>query len=657
MNENSTFTANMAADGSNVGIQAETVRDSNVYFVGPEASPEEKYKVGVRFLENGVPSRARELVGDAIARGYDDAEVRFHWVLAMLSKRALHDLDGEELQQLHQASAHVRSYVAGEWKTALRVAFALLAALSDPDGDTGGVLKQLRELSPHQRDLILHHLDLVLTGGLKDSLWAETRELAVSAQFSADRKQRVWAYFEPEPIGARAEPPRADTVSAASAGITVRAGLFVAATVFLWILALTADPAAAVLELLVALGAGYAIAHFGPQWWQYEHRLKGQNLPPPSHLGSTAPAGDGFTNNVRRSFDHYFGSCVPHDLAPGQWLHLTSDIRNGLVAEIASLYRESRVNVDRIYWLIRYLAEDAQDRHNKGVLFDSRQQDRTPVVVKALVVVAFTALGFTTVALVTTVSGASNRMLGILALLVAFLAGRTAALSWLHVRADQHRLAEETREYEETLAARQAAYQRWKTFLDATRPSELDMETWLTCDKTIFVDDALRQHQLSWRDIITHTILMTPARPYKRGRVKGGPWRYSRYAFRLFLISGDGVREISADCDFTDTNRANVQRSNYRFDALSSIHVTERADHGYDLELVLINGPSREIRVKDAETEQLAPEENAQQIDEINLNAAGFIHTFRLLEGIAADGKGWLDRNNPHNLPSFSAAD
>ncbi|MFD7813985.1 hypothetical protein ACFV6E_13690 [Streptomyces sp. NPDC059785] len=655
MTDNMTFTANTAADGSTVGIQAETVHNSNVYFVGPEASPEEKYKVGVRFLQNGVPSRARELIGDAIARGYDDAEVRFHWVLAMLSKRALHDLDSEELQQLHQASAHVRSYVAGEWKTALRVTFALLAALSDPDGDTAGVLKRLRELTPRQRDLILHHLDLVLTGGLKDGLWAESRERAMAEQLSADRKNRVWAYFEPEPIGARAEPPRADTGSAAQANFTVRAGLCAVATAFLWVMALTADPAAAVIELLVALGAGFAVAHFGPQWWQHEHRRK--NLSPSSQPGRSASAGDGFTNDVRRSFDHYFAHRVPRDLAPDQWLHLTADIRNGLIAEIASLYRESRVSVDRIGWLIRYLAEDARDRYHKGVLFDSRRQEQTPAAVKALVVIAFAVLGFTAMALISTVSGASNTLLGILALIVAFWAGRTAALSWLHVRAGEHRLAEETREYEETLAARQDAYQKWKTYLDATRPSELEMETWLTCDKTMFVDEALRQHQLAWRDIITHTILMTPARPYMRGRVKGGPWRYSRYAFRLFLISGDGVREISAEYDFTDAKRANVQRSNYRFDALSSIHVTERADHGYDLELVLTNGPSREIRVKDAETEQLAPEENAQQIAEINLNAAGFIHTFRLLEGIAADGKGWLDRNNPHNPPTFFATD
>ncbi|NEE21573.1 hypothetical protein G3M58_85815, partial [Streptomyces sp. SID7499] len=66
------------------------------------------------------------------------------------------------------------------------------------------------------------------------------------------------------------------------------------------------------------------------------------------------------------------------------------------------------------------------------------------------------------------------------------------------------------------LAARQDAHQRWKKLLDSTRPSEREMETWLACDKTTFVDEALRHHWLTWRDLITHTILVAPARPYKR---------------------------------------------------------------------------------------------------------------------------------------------
>ncbi|MER8091172.1 hypothetical protein ABTZ57_40560 [Streptomyces sp. NPDC094048] len=661
MTDGTSFTHNSAAYDSTVGIQAETVHNSNVYFINPEASPSEKYKVGVRYLEDGVPSRARDMISDVIAHGYDDAEVRFHWVLAMLSKRAYHDLSAEELQRLHQASELVRTYADGVWRTALHIAFELLAILSETDGETGPVLKRLRELPPRQRDLILHHLDLVLTGGMKDSLWAVTRELAETSRFANDRAQRVWAYFEPEPIGPRALPPNPNTTADARTGMAACVGLFAVATGFLWISALGAAPAAAVVELLVALGAGFTAARFGQQWWYQEHQLKAKNQEyHTAQRSNVAFAGDGFTNRVRHSFDHYFSIRVPVGFAPHQWLVHTADIRNSLAVEISLLYRESRIGVDRVNWLIRYLAQDTRDRFNSRTLVDHRQQYRTPARIKAICVIAFISLGITTLALIVTMAvaaGPSHVLLALLAIAGAFWAGRTATLSWLHMRSEERRYAEETQEYRECVNARQAAYLQWKTFLDATRPTELEMETWLTCDKTLFVDEALRHYQLSWRNIIAHTILMTPARPYKRGREKGGPWRYSRYIIRLFLVTQDGVREINTEYDFTDAKRTNEQRSNYRFDALSSVHVTERANVGYDLELILTNGPARNIRVKDADTHQLAPDENAQEISEMNLNSAGFIHTFRLLEGIAADGKGWIERNNPNNPPSFIAAD
>lgn len=662
MNDDINVTHHSAAYNSTVGIQAETVHNSNVYFVHPEASPEEKYKVGVRFLEDGIPSRARDMISDAIAHGYDNAEVRFHWVLAMLSARAYHDLSTEELQRLRHASGLIQDYAEGEWKDALYVAFELLAMLRAADGETGRTLERLRTLPSRQRDDILRHLDLVLTGGLKDSLWAENRERAEKARFDNDRVQRVWAYFEPDPIGPRALPPRPSTAPASQTALLVQASLFTVAIAFLWISALVADPAAAVIEILVALGAGMTMVHFGRRWWYQEYRLKARScefyIP---HTDNPAFAGDGFTNRVRHSFHHYFSSRVPRGFTPDEWLGHTAKIRDSLAAEIALLYRESRVGVDRVNWLIRYLAEDARDRHYKGTLFDHRHQNQKPLVAKALCVVALISLGITTLALLGTAAAsgiaALHMLLVILAVGGAVWSGRAAASSWLAAWGEERRLAEETQEYQETLAARQAAYQKWKSFLDTTRPSELEMESWLTCDKTLFVDEALRHYQLSWRDLITHTLLVTPARPYKRGRVKGGPWRYSRYSFRLFLVTQDGVREISTEFDFTDARRGNEQRSNYRFDALSSVQVTEDTDVGYDLEIVLTNGPARNIRVKDSDSHQLAPDENSQELTEINLNAAGFTHTFRLLEGIAADGKGWIERNNPNNLPSFRAAD
>ncbi|MCZ7433362.1 hypothetical protein [Streptomyces sp. WMMC1477] len=659
---------------STVGIQAETVHDSHVYIVHPDASPQEKYRVGVRLLEDGVPSRAREMITDAIAHGHDGTEVRFHWVLAMLSARTHHDLSDEEVQRLRYTAVRVRNYAEDEWTEALRVTFDLLAALSTAGSETGPVLKQLQDLPHRQHDAILRHLDLMLTGGLKDYLWAETLERAKAERFANDRGQRVWTYFAPTPIGARAVPPRPSTAAAAKAALPLRAILFVVSSALLWALALITDPAQAIVELPVALGAGLTAARFGVRWWGRwpGPGPHGRGVPHPRDPASDSAPGPNsgpdsgpdsaegkFTKRVRHSFDHYFSRRRPHGFTSDAWLAHTDQIRSGLAAEIADLYRESRIGVERVEWLIRYLAEDARNRYNNGTLFDQHHQDRTPGRTKALTVAALAVLGTAALAaFATAVTDAAQQQVlwAFLAVLGAAWSGHAAASRWLEVRREEHRLDRENREYLEQLAARQSAYQRWQSFLDDKRPSEQEMETWLACDKTSFVDEALQHHRLTWRDLITHTILVAPAPSYKRGRVRGGPWRYSHYVFRLFLFTQDGIREISSEFDFSDATRRNEQRNNYRFDALASVQVTENADVGYDLELLLANGPARKIRVKDAEARQLAPTENPQEISEISLSAAGSTHTFRLLEGIAADGKSWIERHGPDSLAPFQIA-
>ncbi|MET9364937.1 hypothetical protein ABZX93_29035 [Streptomyces sp. NPDC006632] len=649
-------TYNSAAHDSTVGIQAETVHNSNVYFVHPHASPQEKYRVGVRLLEDGIPSRAREIITDAIAHGYDGAEVRFHWVLAVLGARTYHDLTTEEVQRLHYTSGLVRTYAEDEWTEALRVTFGLLAVLTTASGETGPVRKQLQALPLRQHNAILRHLDLMLTGGLKDDLWAETRERARAERFGNDRSRRVWAYFAPSPIGARAVLPRPSTAAAAKAALPVRTALFAVSSMLLLALALLADPVEATVELLVALGAGLTAARAGALWWGQEPRSGLTSGTRTQHIPDPASAQNGFTKSVRHSFDHYFSVRTPYGFAPDAWLDHTAEVRGSLAAEIADLYRERRIEVDRVAWLIRYLAEDARNRYSDGTLFGDHRENRTPARTKVLTVVALAILGIAALtAFGTAVSAAAapRPLWAVLATLGAAWSGHAAASLWLKVRREEHRLARETQKCTEQLTARQIAHQRWQSLLDATRPSEREMETWLACDKTAFVDEALRHYRLTWRDLITHTILVAPAPSYKRGRVRGGPWRYSHYVFRLFLFTQDGIREISAEFNFSDATRKNEHRSNYRFDALSSVQVTENADVGYDLELFLTNGPARKIRVKDADAHQLAPDENSQEISEINLSSAGFTHTFRLLEGIAADGKGWIERHSPSNLTPF----
>ncbi|MBV8893054.1 MAG: hypothetical protein JO266_13985 [Acidobacteria bacterium] len=377
MTEPDGATTNTAEPGSTVGIQAEQVHNSIVYQLLPDASPRQKYEVGVRFLEDGVPGRARELINEAIAHGHDDGEVRFHWVLAMLSKRSYRDLTSEELEQLRRTPSVLERYADDEWKRALQVICGLLGSLLGSGSDPGLALMELHALQPHQRDQIVRHLDFVLTGGLKDTLWADTCQAATHDQFSNDRVDRVWAYFQPDPIGPRVREPAEDfTIPGDRFWAVTWSGLFVIAVGYLgWAIVVHATPLP-MLAYLVALGSGYVGARNGLEWCYRAERL---NVKDRAYFDlrrvNQAPEG-GFASRVDHSFTHYFAIYVPDGVDREVWLAHTAGIRRTLRNEIVELYRESRIGVDRVNWLIRYMVSDVKKRWNKGTLLEYREQYR-----------------------------------------------------------------------------------------------------------------------------------------------------------------------------------------------------------------------------------------------------------------------------------------
>jgi hypothetical protein len=91
-------------------------------------------------------------------------------------------------------------------------------------------------------------------------------------------------------------------------------------------------------------------------------------------------------------------------------------------------------------------------------------------------------------------------------------------------------------------------------------------------------------------------------------------------------------------------------------------NVDEGADGIRDLALAaLTNGPARSVRVTEETTAETnpgdipdgapedtaarTPDETAEKLLEMNLDAAGFNNALRIFEGIGADGKGWIDRD------------
>lgn len=644
--KNGASTVNTAASGASVGIQAEHVHNSTVYQVLPDAPPSRKYEVGVRFLDDGVPSRARDLIGEAMAHGHESAEVRFHWVLAMLSKRSYRDLTPAERAQLNRASI-LRAYPEDEWQRALEAICDLLDCLEDSEDRTDSelALEKLLALDPRQRDKVIQHLDLVLTGGMRDAVWARTRQWAERTKDSGDRMNRVWAYFHPEPAEPRAlrpEPDRSTTRGLLTAFLCSCTAA--AAFGYLgWLLLVRPGPLP-VLAFLVTLVAGGIGGHTALEWHCDAERSRVERNARTNRRRADLGGADKSFRKVHHDFAHYFNKYVPAGTDRAPWMAETVDIRNALRDEVAALYSAKEINGDRVGWLIRHLVGKTRKEWERGAIQANRERHRTTSALKVTCVLSLT-VALAAAAGVVAAAVEVDVIRAVAATAITVVSGRIAVPRWRLAISERRRLAEAALVYAETLAEREEAHQQWRDRLHSTRPSEQEMETWLNCDKALALDEALRHYRLAWRDIIAHALLQTPARRYKRARVKGGPWRYSTYDIRLFLITHDGVREVSTELHFERAVRNGQQRNNFRFDAVSSVHVDRTDDLGHTLELTLMNGPTRDIRVTDPERAQSDSEESPESLAQMNLDAAGFVHTLHILEGIAAEGKGWIDRD------------
>lgn len=601
---------NTAAAGSNVGIQAGYVSDSTVflnstlYYVAPGASPRERYVVGLRYLEDGVPVRARELISEAMARGLEDAEVRFHWVLAMLSKRAYRDLSVEERDGLAHAAEYLDRYEDDEWKAALGVVCELLG-IQGAAGDSELTLKKLDGLNPHQREEIERHLDLVLTGVVKDGLWARTLAKAEQDRGGGDRAHRAWAYFQPVPAEARARKARPNATTTREWFVAVvRLGMFLAAFAYLGQLVIFLGRPLPTLDCFTVLAAMCVAVRTRFIWRYNSERLSVKEL---EHSAGGEPVTTrarekGFVNKIDQAFSYYFGhpAYLPSGVEREEWLESTTGTRKTLRNEVVEIYRESRVSAGQVRWLVRFMIREVKESWESGTRFDYRKRYRTPRRTKVLCVVSLVLL-VPAVMLVLGTALAADPFPALPAAIVSLRTGWTATRSWLKIFGEVRRRKEEEADAKQAAAARKLEFERWKARLDAIRPDEKEMEYWLYCDKTALLGQALGDHQLAWRDVVAHAFLQVPGRNCKRGRIALGPTRYSKYDIRLFLVTRGGVREIGGALDFEKVAFDKEEHENFRFDAVSSVRVVKPGAHSRVLDLTLTNGPTRSIRVTEPE--------------------------------------------------------
>ena len=644
-----TIPTNVAGDSANVGVQAGVVHgDITSYTISPDPSPEEKFELGMHYLDGGMRQKAWHLISEAVAADYRTGKACFYWLLALVSGRTRNELSGEDAEMLRTRRDRLRLTGDDEWAAGVRAIHRLLDFAEKPQGDIGVVLGSFEGLGDAQRARILRHLALFLDGPLKDQIWDRALKKAQDEQTNKWRKERVWKFFEPDPARPRPRNVKEVEIPLSTRLQRVAGSIALAvAAAHIGYLLLRAGQDDAILAYLLSVTGGYLTARDGVEWHSRTVRLQEKEAEhaQPSRRGSNAPSG-GFADNVDQLFEHYFGSSVPDGVDRQFWLAQTAGIRKSIRDELVDVYREQRTGADSLEWLVRHRVSDVRTRWNDGTLWAYRQELATPLPVKARAILGTAALA---VGGIWAAAGAAHAgpLNTIGSMVIALFAGYVAVRAQAYVVLENLRHKADKAESERIREGSEVAFSNWMEEL-ADKPTDAEMAAWLDCDRKVLLEEALRHYKLAMSSVIAHALVETPAASTTRARVRGGPWRYRRYRFLLFLLTADGARQLAVELDFDQGTFHGRQWTNYRYDAVAAVHVTQADDYERTMELALVDGQKFDIRATGLGMEQLLEDEIPGVVFGATLDSTGLHRTLHVLEGIAAEGKEWISRGTRH---------
>jgi hypothetical protein len=661
---------NVAGGNASVGIQAQSIDlDGDLIIVEgdvrltvfPGDSAEDKYRIGLNNLNSGRATKARELIWDAMTGGYKTSEARFHWLVAMLSGRTLRQFSHEELNQLNMTRSQSPHDAGDPWSEGTCIVFRLLESAGvlkneAPRSDISTIVDEFERLGMRQRALLLPHLELFLEGPLKDDMWRRERASAEAGQEGGDRKNRAWKFFQPVPISPRVRSVRPPSTTPARR-LAARASTVIFAVVagyFGWEL-LRHGAVLGVLSYAVCLvgGAIAAVNGLELRFLAERRRMKDRQLQAPGPAASRSP-GEGFAGKVDALFRRYSPKYLPDKAERDAWEAATAGILSFDRDEIVEVYRESRIPAERVAWLIRYRIRQSRDRWRDGTLYGYRNQllPGPGTIRKSRTGTAIAIVGGVVAIAVLRTSPLTDAV----SVIAGVLSGVPAWRNWLRIVLEDRRHAADTAETAQRKAEIEAEFARWTDRLK-DRPSDAEMEAWLDHDRTVLLARAMDHYKLARSQVITYAFLEEPGSGAKHARLPNGPMRYSRYKLIVFVLTSDGVRQMSADLGFVAVTLRLGDRISYRYDAVASAHVSltrsgpPRPRIQQRFTLTLVNGDPISVIVTNLDLEDLQQGEDEYSLSEVTLDAASMTNTLHVLEGIAAEGKGWFQgRNTGHGL-------
>ncbi|MBT0772925.1 hypothetical protein KIH74_28540 [Kineosporia sp. J2-2] len=624
-----------ATDDAEIDMMIGVVRGDVYYNTTPTPTPQDVFESGQRYLASSIVDTARAKFSEAIGGGLRGGEVCFYFVLALMSGRTREQLSESERQQLKSAGPELLPEgVPGPAERAARLVLDLVDLDANRSDDVAVLFDRLDRTPEQWRTPILRHLEFVMDGQAKNALWERSVTQANDNQMAGDRLDRAWKFFHPEPDPPEKPAIRERRTDRASA--IVLAASSVVAVSFLIQLAQSAGSVTSYALLVLGLAA-VATCVFLVSDLSAHRRVRFR----PSVVETPAePAPRHFAGPLKTYCERY-ASDLPD---PKAWLAATASIREAVAWELALTHpTHGRGQTGPVRWLIRHRAGQIRRTGlsgNPALLSPELVPPRLfpPAILATALIGTVTGL-----ALVGEAVGAAP-LPTLLRVPVIALAGYLAVRLGLEIlgrRRETHYLRKRAAD-EHSRALK--SFAAWQAKLSDS-PDEGEMAEWLSADRVLLIDRALKHYKLEPRRVLSHGILESPDRTrrpvHSRARVPQGPWRYRHYALVMFLLSNDGIRQVTTKLDFNRGELSGESRENFRYDTICSFRVETTRGNGRLLKLRRLDGNSDDYEIVTPDDAPGITDDPAEVAD-ISADAAGLHQAIHLLEGIAAEGKGWI---------------
>jgi hypothetical protein len=625
--------AKVHTEGGSHGAVAGTIHGGvhNYLLLPPsDASVEEKFESARRFLGCGQATTARRLLNEVIAADPDAGDVCFYWLLAFFSGRTYEELSAEDREQVSTELKRIMELPRDRWSAGIAVIDRLVSAGRARAGQPAGPTGLEADLDRLPREIsagIRRHLERLIQGSLKDELWDQDVEQARLGQTAGNRETRAWKFFEPDPI-----PPRICRVPGPD--VTAFGRLLLAAAMLSTIGAL-----GTLSSLVVRRSDDPALLALGVEWRYRSDRLRAAEQERRTIRSSrNALRPGGFADRVNQLYLRHLRRNSPaDDRDRADWLSGAYVPLCRLRDDLVEAYREQRIGADEIEWLIRFQVKDLRGRWLNGEALDPRRTVPAGLPLGVLTGIVVSAAG-----LIWAVQSAfrAEAALTFGALLAFAFAGVVLVVHGIRIMAEVKFARAAGFDRELRLDRYGVEYRRWQQVL-ADRPAEMEMAQWLDCDRRLLLDMALRKYRLKWSDIHAYASLEAHGGNSRKARVPNGPWRYKRYQMLVFLLTPDGVRQLTTELNFEKATFRHWERTNYRYDAVAAVHVSVRDDEASEFHLLLVNGT--DIQVDVTEYGRPGAGEDKQVLADAAEDVSGLRHTLFVLEGVAAEGRSWWD--------------